>query len=122
MFYYSQSTGRFLQEFNYLCTGYSGIGLGLNNPDMQYIPHVGPCPQGLWYIGPPFDSPDHGPFCMRLTPDSLTDTYGRDGFLLHGDSIENAGKHLASEGCIILPRFIRNLVATSGDIRLTVTV
>ncbi len=99
-------------------TGYSGFGLDKNRPTSEDRPNCGPIPEGLWTFGAPFDSPDHGPYCLRLTPDPTTDTYGRDGFLSHGDSITHPGA--ASHGCCIFVRMIRELIWTSGDHRLLV--
>ena len=55
----------------------------------------------------------HGPFVLRLTPAPTNEMFGRDGFLIHGDSIEHPGS--ASHGCIILPRAIREAIAKSDD-------
>ena len=58
---------------------------------------------------------------MRLTPNPGTNTFGRGGFLMHGDN--SLLNHTASEGCIIAPRGIRDLVAAAraaGDNQLTV--
>jgi len=120
MWIYQQSSGKLKQDGNFVGVGYSGLGNGLNNSLMQDVPDVGPIPVGTYEIGEPFDTDTHGPFVMRLTPTGPTYTFGRSGFLMHGDSIENAGQHLASHGCIILARPLRNLVATSGDDQLTV--
>lgn len=99
--------------------GYSGHGEGKNNPALQETPNVGPIPYGLWRIvGPPFDTPTHGPFVMRLEPCEGTQTFGRDGFLIHGDSKIAAGT--ASHGCIVLPRATRERIWDSGDHLLTV--
>lgn len=98
--------------------GYSGFDLGKNNPVLERVHDVGPIPKGNYTIGPPFDSPEHGPLAMRLTPDDDTDTFGRGGFLMHGDSLEHPGE--ASHGCIIMPRFVRQAVAASADRSLQV--
>src|ERR1035438_5538324 len=42
---------------------------------------------------------------QALTPESGTNTFGREGFLIHGDSVQNPGT--ASHGCIILPQLGR---------------
>jgi hypothetical protein len=55
---------------------------------------------------------------MALTPEPGTDTLGRDGFLIHGDSVENPGT--ASHGCIILPRAVRDQISASGDKQIQV--
>lgn len=111
---YSQKTGDLEQDGTHVATGYSGAGEGKNNPTLQNVHNVGPIPQGDWTItGPPVNSEDHGPFVLRLNPVSGTETFGRSGFLMHGDSKEHPGR--ASEGCVILPRPIREQVWNSND-------
>ena len=88
-------------------TGYSGHGDGLNNPAYENVPDVGPIPRGSFVIGTPHDSETHGPVVLPLTPMESTETFGREGFLMHGDEVEHPGQHLASHGCIIMPRTIR---------------
>jgi len=58
---------------------------------------------------------------MRLTPESGTETFGRSGFLIHGDLAGEVGKDLASDGCIILARDLREEISDSNDWELTVT-
>ena len=100
--------------------GYSGAGAGKNNPDMQNVPDVGPIPRGAWTIvGMSLVTADHGPCVLRLAPRIDTETYGRDGFLIHGDSISAPGS--ASKGCIILSRPTREKIWASGDKTLVVT-
>jgi len=96
----------------------SGPGEGKNNPDLEYIHDVGPIPKGVYGIGPPHDTPTHGPHALALTPEPGTNTFGRDGFLIHGDSVQNPGT--ASHGCIILPRTVRDQIAASGDRQIQV--
>lgn len=98
----------------FVSKGYSGAGDGKNNPAFQRVRNVGPIPQGKWKIsGPPVDTPSHGPFVLHLFPCPSTNTFGRDGFLIHGDSVRLPGT--ASEGCIILSRAIREQIWSSGD-------
>jgi hypothetical protein len=119
MWTYAQKTGELLLNGNHVADGYSGFDGGKNNPDMQAVPNSGPIPQGDWTIvGPPANTTDHGPFVLRLQPANGTDTFGRSGFLMHGDSIGNPG--CASHGCIIMPRTIREQVWQSGDTSLEV--
>jgi Protein of unknown function (DUF2778) len=119
MWTYSQKTGALLHHGEQVATGYSGFDDGKNNPDMQAIHNVGPIPQGAWMIvGPPMNTPDHGPYVLRLEPADGTNAFGRSGFLMHGDSIESPG--CASHGCIIMPRNIREQVWASGDTELEV--
>jgi hypothetical protein len=98
--------------------GYSGIGLGKNNPAQQSVHNVGPIPVGTYTIGLPHNSDTHGPFVLPLTPYSGNEMFGRSGFLIHGDSVINAG--MASEGCIIQARATRDAVANSDDTTLQV--
>jgi hypothetical protein len=132
MWLYEQSTGRlFDPDGKLVADGYSGGGIdsanvediaGKNNPAMQEIHFVGPIPQGIWTVGAPVNSVTHGRYAMPLTPDVGTQTFGRDHFLMHGDSIPNPG--FASDGCIIQPYTARvaawEQMEESGDHRLEV--
>jgi hypothetical protein len=119
MWTYEQATGVLSKDGIRVGVGYSGFGPGKNDPATESIPDVGPIPAGLWLISSsPFNSPEHGPYCLRLQPAIGTETFGRSAFLLHGDSVEHPGQ--ASKGCIILPRDVRSTVWQSGDYRLTV--
>jgi len=119
MWIYEQSTGKLSStDTGFLATGYSGNGTGKNNPLAQSIHDVGPIPSGVYAIGAPFNSPDHGPFALRLSPDAANQMFGRTGFLMHGDSREHPG--CASKGCVIMPREARETVWASGDRELQV--
>jgi hypothetical protein len=91
-------------------TGYSGRGNGLNNPDMVTVKgydgctDAGPIVPGRYTINGFEES--HGGFALILDPDPANDMYGRGSFLIHGDLV-NGPPHMASEGCIILPRDMR---------------
>jgi len=114
MWTYRQTTGELLHNSTLVAKGYSGHAEGYNQPSLQRVRCVGPIPQGEWaFQGPPFDSQSHGPYILHIVPKSNTDTFGRSGFLLHGDSVSHPG--LASEGCIIMPRSVREQVWNSGD-------
>jgi len=99
-------------------TGYSGHGPGLNNPALQeqkYYPGVpgsygGPIPVGTYGIGPPTTT--KGPLTFPLTPLPGTNTFGRDGMLIHGDNSDR--DHSASEGCIVLGPDPRHKLASCG--------
>ena len=111
---YAQKTGELQKDGKPVATGYSGIGTGKNNPEMQKVRNVGPIPEGDWKIvGPPVNTAEHGPFVLKLEPATETQTFGRGGFLVHGDSRESPG--CASHGCVILPRAVREQVWNSGD-------
>jgi RHS repeat-associated protein len=124
---YSQSTGQMTHVLpdgskQVVGTGYSGKDEGLNNPKAQDKPNVGPIPQGDRKIEPQKDNvtgQGHKlPASMRLDPSKDTDTFGRSGFLIHGDNSQQ--NHSASNGCIILNRPTRNQIGGSGDNNLTV--
>jgi hypothetical protein len=78
----------------------------------------GPIPVGGYTIGDPVDGPPLGPVRMRLDPDAGNDMFGRSGFLIHADNSDH--DYTASEGCIILPRSVRDRIVNSGDDRLHV--
>lgn len=116
---YAQRSGELEQDGQPVANGYSGCGDGKNNPEMQQVHNVGPIPRGDWTIvGPPFNTTEHGPYVLKLTPAADTSTFGRSGFLMHGDSKEAPGT--ASQGCVILPRSVREQVWESGDSDLKV--
>jgi hypothetical protein len=119
MWTYVQRTGELWHGDIVIGRGYSGAGEGKNNPAKEAVHDVGPIPCGKWEIcGPPYDTTKHGPYVLRLEPEPGTITFGRTGFLMHGDSIERPGT--ASEGCIIQERRVRSMVWQSGDIMLEV--
>lgn len=79
-----------------------------NNSNLcQAAPFEGPIPAGMYYIYPSeLSDPniihdiarntrgDWGDFRIRIRPFASTNTYGRDGFFLHG------GAYAGSAGCI----------------------
>lgn len=100
---------------------YSGRqGVWKNNPAYCSLPCYGPTPIGRYLIGTAHDDAVHGPRVMRLTPQAGTDTHGRSGFLIHGDSIAHPGN--ASEGCIIAGPDARAYINASLEKELEVTV
>jgi Tlde1 domain len=120
MWEYNISSGTlFDAEGNPVATGYAGKGEGKNNPRWQAIHNSGPLPVGEYTIHPPVDTQTHGPFVLWLTPNPLNMMYGRSGFGIHGDRVGKPGT--ASDGCIILPRAVRERIWESGDHRLVVT-
>jgi len=124
MWTYIQKTGELLHNGAHVATGYSGFNDpeagqdGKNNPDLQSVHEVGPIPVGQYSIGTPVNTLTHGPFVLPLTPNPSNQMFGREGFLIHGDSVVEPGT--ASRGCIILARSVRNEVAASGDNSLQV--
>lgn len=128
MWTFEIATGRVLdkegQELGHAYSGYDdgdGVpepGEGKNDPAAQHLRGVGPIPVGMWVIGEPFFHPHAGPYVMRLTPVSGTETYGRSGFLIHGDSKAKPGS--GSHGCIVMSREMRMKIWESGDHLLSV--
>jgi hypothetical protein len=117
---FQQSTG-ILRDWRGLVAGigYSGSGPYKNRPTGQSLLRQGPIPQGLWDIlGPPENTARHGSYVLRLQPYIDTKTFSRDGFLIHGDSVEQPGT--ASEGYIVLPYVVRKEIWESGDLILRV--
>jgi len=116
MWTYFQKTGELADEGGEIvATGYSGHGEGRNNPAMEGVKDVGPIPAGSYAIGSVRDTETHGPVVMPLAH-LAGDTFGREGFLIHGDNT----RHDASQGCIILPRTVRQAIAESADRMLKV--
>jgi hypothetical protein len=114
---YSQSTGQLHRIQNgartHIGTGYSGINAGLNNPGMENIANTGPIPRGMWTIGTPRRSPNTGPHVLDLSPNGHN-AHGRTSFQIHGDNTTPQPND-ASNGCIILPRNLRETISRSND-------
>lgn len=114
---YKISTGEITHDDTHIETAYSGLaGQCRNNPDCCSIHNVGPIPVGDWTLGPCYDDPHRGKCTVRLLPKPETETFGRSGFLIHGDNIS----HTASEGCIIASLGIRQKLCSSTDKELRV--
>lgn len=115
MWIYEQRTGDLYQDTDrdtsFMC--YAGHGEGKNNPDLQHVKSVGPLPVGFYSIGAPYESIDHGPYVLRLTPAPENEMFGRAGFLIHGDSKKHSGH--ASHGCIVTSRQARTAVWLSDE-------
>lgn len=113
---YQQSTGDITRDGAPVGIGYSGTGAGRNNPEMQYVPNVGPIPVGTYSIGPARADGHLGPCVMDLDPVDGTDTHGRSEFRIHGNDAADDASH----GCIVAGPGIRNAIALSTDRTLTV--
>lgn len=111
MWTFESRTGKLFDPSGKLVwTGYAGGNKGknpegVNNPDMQDVPNVGPLPEGVYTFGKLFLESHLGPYAIELVPDPANDMHGRGDFFCHGDHIGAPGT--ASEGCIIMPRPIR---------------
>jgi hypothetical protein len=127
MWKYEQSTGNLYQpDDTLLATGYSGGNEGenpegVNNPSMQNIKRVGPIPVGFYTFGEVVLKSHLGPFAIPLMPDKDNEMFGRSGFYMHGDHDDTHPPQSASEGCIIVPRAVREEVYASLDRILQVT-
>lgn len=113
MIRYQISTGELTRDGVPLGAGYSGQPECKNDPTQCDQHDRGPIPPGRYTIGEPHDSPTHGPFAMKLTPDPSNEMYGRSAFMIHGDSASHPGA--ASNGCIIAPRAVRETVHRLND-------
>lgn len=115
---YEQSTGNLIDPSGtVVATGYAGGNCGKNpegknNPAMQNVRGVGPLPVGTYVLGLPVMQSHLGPFAIPLCPAADNEMCGRSDFYMHGDTTPSGN---ASEGCIIMPRAIRNLVWASDD-------
>jgi hypothetical protein len=119
MWSYDSANGNLSHDGEFVGTGYSGFEAAANDQSQESVPNVGPIPRGDYTIGDFFDDPGgKGPIVADLTPDAGTDTFGRSGFMIHGDNVEM--NHSASHGCIILAHAIRQQISDSGDSDLEV--
>ena len=103
--------------------GYSGgdcgkFPEGKNNPAFCNVHDKGPLPEGLYTMGEPVEHSQLGPFAIPLAPDPSNTMFGRSGFFMHGDTIENPGN--ASDGCIIQERAVRNNAKSWSDQQIQV--
>ena len=117
MWTFEQRTGKAIDPSGKLvATGYAGGNCGKNqegknNPDMQNVKSIGPLPRGIYTLRTPVDHTHLGPFAIPLIPDVTNEMFGRGDFYVHGDTTPSGN---ASEGCVILPRWVRNLMWSSG--------
>ncbi|GBQ94964.1 hypothetical protein AA23498_2160 [Acetobacter nitrogenifigens DSM 23921 = NBRC 105050] len=115
---YNQASGELTRAGKFVEIGYSGHGDGKNKPSMQDKASIGPTPKGTYTFSAPFTHPHSGRYTMRLHPQTGTNTFGRSGFMIHGDSIRHPGE--ASEGCVIMSIKTRTQMWESGDHTLVV--
>lgn len=115
---FEQRTGKLYDPSGKLvATGYAGGNCGKNpegknNPDMQGVKSVGPLPVGMYTRGEVLMSSHLGPFAIPLLPNSGNNMLGRGGFYVHGDTTPSGN---ASEGCIIVPRAVREAFYISTE-------
>lgn len=124
MWIYEQITGKlFSPDGSLVATGYAGGNEGknpegVNNHTLQMIKGVGPLPCGIYTFGEVVLQSQLGPFAIPLIPDPTNEMYGRGGFYCHGDTM--AMDKSASEGCIIMPRLVRNSMYRGTDRKVEV--
>lgn len=102
-------------------TGYSGAPGYVNDVKSVALRAKGPIPPGYWMFNPaPWST--KGPQVLALLPEdgTQTQTYGRTAFMIHGDNKRR--NRSASNGCIILDRFTRDMMRNSDCWRLYVDV
>lgn len=96
---------------------------------MDGVLNVGPLPRGKYtieecYTGENTDKWGRGTKgdpALSLTPKDGTDIKGRSDFLLHGDYPDDDPRYgTASEGCIVVPRTVRQWIRAHGGGELTV--
>jgi hypothetical protein len=115
---YSQSVGILTHNGQIIAIDYSRHGNGKNNPGMQQAQNVGSMPP-RYFISQPRDSETVGPFALPLELVPETNPFGRSAFAIHEDGIVHPDP--ASEGSIIVLRYVRNMIGGSGDNELSVT-
>lgn len=121
---YQQNSGRLYNSAgDFVAAGYAGGDCGLhpegrNNPEMQDQRDIGPLPCGMYTFGEPIEHLKLGPYALPLIPDPDNVMFGRTDFFMHGDNIERPGR--ASDGCLVMPRNVRQYCWTSPDHRLQV--
>jgi hypothetical protein len=116
------STGTLYDDLmNSFAKGYSGFPPYTNDLSAQNKIMIGPIPEGNWTMtGVEENNPKLGPFVIVLEPDGETTVsvaaMGRepDTFPIHGERKEPPPGY-ASDGCIILPRQIREQIWSSTD-------
>lgn len=114
---YSQRTGVLTHNGQFFAQGYSGAGVGENNPTMEKTRSIGPIPKGHYRITGSQNTVTR--VTIILQPILGTDTFGRNNFRIHGGS--RTGAHTASQGCIIIDGVSRRQqILNSGDSILVV--
>jgi len=123
MWTYKQVTGELFNPLGVkVAKGYAGGNCGknpegVNNCEMQGTRQIGPLPVGLYKFLSPVLQSHLGPFAIPLLPDPGNVMLGRSGFFMHGDTTPGGN---ASQGCIIMPRAIRQMCWDSEDHMLEV--
>lgn len=116
---YGQTSGKLIHDGVIVGKAYSGYEEDHNVHDDQTLAKLGPIPVGKYTIGKFFDDPGgKGAVVAHLLPCEDTETFGRLGFMIHGDNSKL--NFSGSEGCIVTPRNVREMIRDSGDTELEV--
>lgn len=116
---FDTSNGRMTRDGHLVGTGYSGDEDHYNQPDAENMVDQGPIPRGTYTMSKFFDDPGgKGPLVCRLMPKEGTNTFGRSGFMMHGDNAQHS--KTGSHGCIVLEHNVRAQVCASGETELEV--
>lgn len=120
---YKQPTGDITDPHGvFVHQGYAGGNCGqhpegINNHEMQNVHNIGPLPVGFYTMAEVVEGSHLGPFAIRLEPDPANIMFGRGGFFVHGDT--QIPFH-ASDGCIIMPRAVREQMWASDNHQIEV--
>jgi len=108
---YSQSTGLLIDPaLGHVALGWAGNSAGKNDPTMEQVHCIGPLPKGLYRVGPwEAQHPGLGPLVAHLEQIE-GESYGRDGFYIHGPAVDPSHYGQESKGCIVIPRAGREKV------------
>jgi hypothetical protein len=113
MWTWDQRAGAMSRDGKVVCHGYSGHDYGINNPDADAVPGIGPLPKGQYKMTALVEhGASTGPYTIDLEQVS-GDSHGRSAFRIHGDNFKM--DRSASHGCIILPPSYRHEIWESGD-------
>jgi hypothetical protein len=127
---FSQSTGFVTKDDGtFVAKGWSGNDYrpkenptriqGRNNPAMQDKHCVGPLPRDMYRVGPWEPHAELGQLSASLTSMGVGESFGRDGFYIHGPGGDDPAN--CSMGCIVIPHDARVAVAALNPTTITVT-
>ena len=108
---YSQTSGEMhTPEGELVAKGWAGRGEGKNSTVHESVRSTGPLPRGLYKLGAWEDyHKGLGPMVVYLHQVE-GETFGRDGFFIHGASMDTTLYGQESKGCIVIPRAGREKV------------
>lgn len=117
---YSQSTGIITKDDGTVLVpaghAWAGHGEGKNNPAMEQVHCIGPLPRGTYTLGAWGKHDELGPDSCHLTQ-TEGESYGRDGFYIHGPSQDPIKHGQESKGCIVVEHDYRiGIIALNPNI------